>query len=205
MNIAILGGTGRTGRLIIKELLAKGHKVKCLARDPDKIAPAFGLEFVKGQAWEGGKIMLTLTGCDAVVMALGSVKGSPGDVCSVATSLVLSAMGKLGIKRIVAITSLGVGASWTQIPPLAKVFFKLFFMNQIKDKAKQEELLNASSTLWTVLRPGGLVDVPVPGALKTGTDNRTPAARVTRQMVAEVTARVVTENEWIHKAVYLTT
>lgn len=205
MVTAVLGGTGRTGRLVIKALLAQGHKVRCLARDPEKIAPAFGLDFVKGDASDGGKVMLTLTGCEAVVVVLGTAKGSRSDICSVGTALALKAMEKVGIRRIVAVTSLGVGDSRDQLPGILKFLFGTFMKHELEDKDLQEKYLEASKANWTVIRPGGLVDKDPGGAVKTGEDRQTMAGRITRQAVAEFTARVLGDSSTHGKKLYITT
>ena len=37
MKIAVLGATGRTGRLLVPELVRRGHSVSVLVRDPDRL------------------------------------------------------------------------------------------------------------------------------------------------------------------------
>ena len=37
MNVAVLGATGRTRRLLVTELLARGHDVTVLVRDPARL------------------------------------------------------------------------------------------------------------------------------------------------------------------------
>ncbi|QJY51166.1 NAD(P)H-binding protein (plasmid) [Pseudonocardia broussonetiae] len=34
MRVGVLGGTGRTGRLVVAEFVRRGHEVAALARDP---------------------------------------------------------------------------------------------------------------------------------------------------------------------------
>lgn len=42
MRIALLGGTGRTGHLLLKTLLERGHSVRVLVRDPTKLGGIAG-------------------------------------------------------------------------------------------------------------------------------------------------------------------
>ena len=39
MNIVLYGATGHAGSRILNELVARGHAVKAVTRDPSKIAP----------------------------------------------------------------------------------------------------------------------------------------------------------------------
>lgn len=204
MTIAVFGGTGRTGRLFIKAALEKGHKIRCLARDPDKIAPAFGLEFIKGDALDGGKVMLTLTGSDAAAVFLGAVPKGPKDLCSRATELILMAMARLQIRPLLAVTSLGVGETWAQIPGPLKILFSLLLKDALKDKERQEALITASPTDWVIVRPGGLVDKATGRPPKIGTDRDTPAGQVSRADVAAFCAEALGNPRWSHQAPYIT-
>ncbi len=199
MTVAVFGGTGRTGRLVVARALAAGHKVKVLARDPDKIAPAFGLEFVKGDALDGGRVMATATGCQAVVIALGAVKGGPVDVCSRGTELILQAAAKAGVKNVVVLTSLGVGDSRDEVPWVFRVIAALFLKAVVQDKAKQEAMVRSSALDWTILRPTGLTDgaatesvLAGPGRLAASLPaGRVPRGQVSRADVAAVVLRAL--------------
>ena len=211
MTIAVFGGTGKTGRLVVAQALAAGHKVKVLARDPDKIPGAFGLEFVKGDVLDGGKVMATLTGCEAAVIALGAVKNGPTDVCSRATDFVLQAATKTKTATVVAISSLGVGDSKDDVPWFFKIIAALFLKKIMADKEVQEDLLKKSSLQWVILRPSGLVDTPATGTAVTGTgkmvegfaQGRIPKGQVSRADVAQVALQAIADNTWHRKAWYV--
>jgi uncharacterized protein YbjT (DUF2867 family) len=126
------------------------------------------LEFVKGDVLDGGKVMATLTGCDAAVVALGAVKGGPVDVCSRGTDLILQAAAKVGARRVAVVTSLGVGDSRDEVPWVFRVIAALFLKQVMADKEKQEELVRASGLDWTLIRPTGLVDGPATGQAVSG-------------------------------------
>jgi uncharacterized protein YbjT (DUF2867 family) len=211
MTIAVFGGTGKTGRLVVAQALEAGHKVRVLARDPDKIPPAFGLEFVKGDGLDGGKVMATLTGCEAAVIALGNVKGGPVDVCSRVTDLILQAAGKTGTKTVVAMTSLGVGDSRNDVPWIFRVIGDLLLKKVMDDKVVQEAQLRDSSLDWVVVRPTGLSDGPATGTALSGTgkmmnsfpQGRLPKGQVTRADVAAFLLRAATDPAMARKTWFL--
>ena len=85
MKLAVLGATGRTGRLIVEKALAAGHHVRVLVRSPAKLAlQSAQLEVLTGDPTDAAAVALLVKDRDAVISALG-----PGaervDVCSTAT------------------------------------------------------------------------------------------------------------------------
>ena len=211
MTIAVFGGTGKTGRHVVQLALAAGHKVKVLARDPDKIPPAFGLEFVAGDALDGGRVMATLTGCDAAVVALGNVKGGPVDVCSRVTDHIVQAATKTGTKTVVAMTSLGVGDSRDDVPWIFRVIGDLFLKKVMHDKLIQEGKLRDSGLDWVVVRPSGLLDTPATGNALTGTGKmmksfpagRLPKGQVTRADVAAFLLAAATDAKYARQTWFI--
>lgn len=201
MTLAVFGGTGKTGRLVVTQALAAGHKVRVLARDPDKIAPAFGLEFIKGTVLDGGRVMATMTGCDAALIVLGAVKGGPVDVCSRGTDLILQASAKAGAKKVVAVTSLGVGDSRGEVPWVFRLIADLFLKKVMDDKLVQESLVKGSALDWTLVRPSGLTDTSASGTTLTGPgkmvdalpSGRVPKGQVSRAEVAAFVLRTVSD------------
>ena len=57
MKLAIFGGTGRTGRLLVEQALAAGHEVTVLARTPAKLdVPPERLRVVQGDALDPNRV-----------------------------------------------------------------------------------------------------------------------------------------------------
>ncbi|MFE6777982.1 SDR family oxidoreductase [Streptomyces sp. NPDC057702] len=48
MTILVTGATGNVGRHVVERLLARGHRVRALSRDPDRAALPAGVEVVRG-------------------------------------------------------------------------------------------------------------------------------------------------------------
>lgn len=211
MTIAVFGGTGRTGRLFVQKALAAGHKVRILARDPDKLAPVWGQEMIAGDLLDGGKVMLTLTGCDAVAIFAGMVKGSPDDFSERTTNFILQGMKKLDIKPLVCVTSLGVGDSKDEVPLIFKIIMNLLLKKLMLDKDKQEQLIRASETAWTILRPTGLTEKPEAGTWKEGTGSMkaslTKADKITgmisRGDVATLALKALGSPDYKNKTVWI--
>ena len=48
MRFLVIGGSGRTGKLVIDDILQRGHHVTALVRDPGSLEKETGLDIVKG-------------------------------------------------------------------------------------------------------------------------------------------------------------
>lgn len=48
MHLLVLGGSGRTGKLIVEEAISKGHSVVALVRSPSSLAARPNLTVIQG-------------------------------------------------------------------------------------------------------------------------------------------------------------
>lgn len=77
MKVALIGATGFVGAAMLGELLARGHEVVELARQPEKIAPRPGLEIVKADVLNAAEVRQVVAGCDAVLSAYNAGWSNP--------------------------------------------------------------------------------------------------------------------------------
>ena len=118
MNIAIFGATGGTGRQIAEQALLAGHKVTALARDPAKLGlPASpNLTVISGNVLNATAAEKTVAGADAVYVSLGNTSNNPDMIVSSGTTVIVNAMRQQGVRRLIVISSIGVGDSKDQVP-----------------------------------------------------------------------------------------
>ncbi len=206
MRIALFGGTRGTGRQVLLQALQNDWGVKLLARNPQAVPPEAGLEVIGGDALDPGKVIMTITGCDAVVSCIGPAGRSRYDraVCSSFTEILIPAMNKFSITRVVAVSSMGVGSSAAQIPLLLRPLFATLFKGALLDKEKQELLLQQSPLEWTIIRPGGLTDKPTGVQPTIGTDLQTRAGRIERKDVAAFVIRELESAQYLRQTPYIT-
>lgn len=69
MKVALIGPTGFVGKEVLKELLARGHEVVALARNPAKLAAQQGLSVVPADVLKAEEVAAAVRGADAVVSA----------------------------------------------------------------------------------------------------------------------------------------
>jgi len=71
MNVVLYGATGMIGSRILKELIARGHNVTVVARDPKKIPATAKVRALKGDVLDAESVASTAKGADAVISAYG--------------------------------------------------------------------------------------------------------------------------------------
>ncbi|MCK9857857.1 SDR family oxidoreductase [Paenibacillus sp. ATY16] len=169
MKIAIFGATGRVGRIVTTLALRDGHTVKALVRTPDKLKELAdsspGLKLVEGNAASAEDVGEALSGTDAVISALSTDGGS---LLSDSFPLILEAMNRLEIRRIVAIGTAGVLGSRTE-PGLLR--YQSSESRRTLTRAAEEHhavlrLLEESRLDWTLVCPTYLPDGPAEGGYR---------------------------------------
>jgi len=118
MKVAVTGGTGFVGSHAVAALLAAGHEVRLLARDPARIPPAFeplGItaptDVVIGDVTNPSTIDQLLEGCDAVVHSASIFSLDTRDTARIratnveGTRLIIEAGRRLGLDPIVHVSS----------------------------------------------------------------------------------------------------
>ncbi|MEO5989618.1 MAG: SDR family oxidoreductase [Candidatus Eisenbacteria bacterium] len=75
MNVLVTGASGYIGGRIVPLLLAAGHRVRCMARDPARLAgrPWPGVELVAGDALDPVSLDMALAGMDAAYYLIHSL------------------------------------------------------------------------------------------------------------------------------------
>jgi putative NADH-flavin reductase len=160
-KLLVLGATGGTGRLIVKEALARGFEVRALVRSPEKATGLEGAEIFVGDAREEAVLRKALEGRDAVVSSLGTPASPFRKVTtlSTATRALVGAMKAAGVTRLLCITGMGAGDSADHG---GFVFDRLIFPALLRhvyaDKNRQEDIVRNSSLDWVLVRPSVLND-----------------------------------------------
>ena len=198
MKLTIFGATSGTGAQVMQQALAAGHSVTILARDPAKVATQNPrLTVVAGNVLNQSDVAKTLEQTEAVICTLGNTGNNPADVVSAGTQQIVNAMQHRGLKRLIVVSSLGVGDSKQQVPFFFKVLAATVLRKTMKDKEVQEALVRASDLDWTIVRPGGLTDGPRTGVYRFGVAANLTAGQVARADVADFILRELERNEFV--------
>jgi putative NADH-flavin reductase len=169
MNVALFGATGTTGRFILEEALARGHKVGVLVRDPDKLdIDHENLETIVGDVFDPAAVEKTIAGRDAVISALGAGMRRT-TLRADGTRSIVEAMQRLGVRRLVSQSIFGLGDGARKLPLHWRMLVKpLILRNAYRDHASQEAVVAASDLDWTITRPVSLRDTEPTGRYQDG-------------------------------------
>lgn len=172
MKIAVFGGTGATGKLLVAQALEEGHSVTAYARHPEKLGTEHDqLAVVPGELSDTVAIEGAVEGADAVVSLLGQGKPVKGTPIAHGTHNILAAMEKLGVRRIVVVATASASDS-SDAPPLRSRLFigfaRLFMRAAYDDVVATAQAVRESDRDWTIVRPPFLKDGPKTGRVHVG-------------------------------------
>ena len=188
MKVTVIGAAGRTGRVLVAQLVAAGHDVTGVVRRESQLplVAESGAAGVLGdvEGGERGDLAAVLSGADVVVWAADApAADGAGHSERVRDG---------GVRVVAAAAELGVGR-WIQISSM--------YANRVDDapsvmqasmrnKFAMDDAVEHSGMAWTIVRPGGLTDGPAFGTVAIAP--ALPPAMVTRADVAAVVVELVT-------------
>ncbi|HTJ58007.1 MAG TPA: SDR family oxidoreductase [Devosiaceae bacterium] len=157
-RIIVIGGHGRTGILIIEQLIAHGDTVVATIRNPTHMADLVkrGAETVvlDLEKSSGPDFAKVFEGADAIVFAAGSAEGEGSALDRTGTLKTVRAAERAGVLRYVTISSIGASTGLRLSGAWATDEMRDYY----EQKRAANKLLRASSLNWTILEPGELTD-----------------------------------------------
>jgi uncharacterized protein YbjT (DUF2867 family) len=209
MKVAVIGASGGVGRATVKSLLARSDRVVALSRHPESLGPATEqLQLVAADARDPVRLAKSLTGCDAVVLTLGvggtlMKPNTPLQICSQATRTLLPVMRGVGVKRLILISSFGIGDTRDLLPFTTKLFFRYMLGARMSDKEAQEAEVKGSTTDWTIVQPVRLTDEPPTHKYLASTEGVVRKGTISREDVAQFAVAQLGSTEYLRKTVTL--
>ncbi len=211
MKLLVIGASRGIGLEVVKQALSRGYEVRALARSAAAINLSDPkLEKRNGSAVNPRDVSSAMNGVDAVILTLGVSAGlgmllGPVSLFSEATQIVVDAMKKAGVKRLICVTGLGAGDSAASIAGLQGAVFKLLLGRVYHDKDVQEAMIRRSGLDWVIARP-----VILTSGLKTGRykilENRKDwkTGAISRADVADFLINQVEDDTYLGKTPALT-
>ncbi len=75
-NLLVLGGSGRTGAHVLAYAAQRGHRVRALVRNPDKVQAPAGVELIQGTPANIDDIRRAAEGTEGVISVLTNGRAS---------------------------------------------------------------------------------------------------------------------------------
>ncbi|WP_116787108.1 NAD(P)-dependent oxidoreductase [Flavobacterium psychrotrophum] len=156
-KIAVIGGTGKSGQYLVKNLLQKGYSIKMLVRNPQHLKPFMdSAEIITGDVTEYQSIYDTLSGCCAIISTLGlGLPPSEPTIFSHSAQNIIKAANILGINRYIVTTGLNVSTpddDKTAGTQMATDWMYTNYPISTHDKQEEYELLINSNLNFTMVR-----------------------------------------------------
>ncbi|QAY58973.1 SDR family oxidoreductase [Microbacterium protaetiae] len=173
ITIALFGATGKTGKRVLQRALAAGHRVRVLVRDPAKLSVTSDqLTVIRGDVLDQASVDHTVAGADAVLAVFGHVKGSPATLQADGTRLIVEAMKRHGVRRIVTLSGGGLRAEGFDQPKAAdkviRFLLKTLSGHVLADAERHLAVLEETTLDWTVVRGPRLTESPGDGVYRVG-------------------------------------
>ncbi len=145
MKIFVTGGTGFVGKAVLEALLAEGHRLSCLVRNPEKTGRHLpgGVEWIKGDLLKPAEWRRGLEGCEAAIHLVGIIRETRRETFQLVhvegTRNIVEAARGAGIRRFLQMSALG------SRPGAKSRYHQTKFM--------AEELVKGAGLEYTVIRP----------------------------------------------------
>jgi uncharacterized protein YbjT (DUF2867 family) len=192
MRVVVVGASGRTGALIVRELVAAGDTVVGTIRNPKHMidlvkqgVEAAMLDLDKSPLADFNQIF---KGADAIVFAAGSAEADPSsDIDSKGVRRTVLTATKVGVKRYIAVSSLGATTKISEAYdwPGMKAYFKA---KKAANKSVRESKLD-----WTIIEPGTLTETKGTGKVALSEGKHIEDAKIARADVATVVVAALKE------------
>jgi uncharacterized protein YbjT (DUF2867 family) len=213
MKILLLGATGRTGKLVIDAATRRGHKISAIARDPEKLKD-YQIDVTQGTPYDFETFEKALVGCEVVINTLNISRKSdnpwsrlvsPKDLISKSAINAVAAMKEAGIKRFIALSTMGAGSSWKTAPSILKLIVSISNLKYaFRDHGVQEEILQNSALDYTICRAPMLSnETNTLGAVAVQEGENPPKMVLSRNSAAEFFIKIIGNKEYIREIVNL--
>jgi len=156
-KVAVIGGTGKSGKYLVQQLIQQEFHFKVLVRNPDHFQISSPLiEVIHGNVSDIHSVQTLLKDCHAVISTLGmGIPNSEPTIFSQSTTNIIEGMKEYELKRYIVITGLNVDTPFDNKNVKAKAatdWMKSNFPKSTADKQLEYELLSKSELDWTLVR-----------------------------------------------------
>ncbi|KAJ5629127.1 hypothetical protein N7528_002784 [Penicillium herquei] len=186
MHVLVIGGSGRTGKLVLDELQLQGHEVTALVRDPAALE-GYNVNIIQGmlvdQSYTSSKTnqrigtptkMEDVRAAfqshipDVVIVTLNAPRASdspfaapisPPRLMADCNANIVSAMKEFGVQKSVILQAFGVGTSWDNMPCMLQLLMSKSNMRyQYDDHNHTDHEVRESGVNFVFVRPSRLVE-----------------------------------------------
>jgi putative NADH-flavin reductase len=163
-RIAVIGSTGRTGRLVLDEGLRREYVITAFTRRPEELTGVRGLHaVVAGDGRRPEDIQEAVSGQDAIISIVAPTGRGPTTVMSDVMHAVVGEMRASGVRRLVAVSASAIEG---RRPWIAIQLVRWLLRKPYADFFRMERIVAESGIDWTIVRPPYLTKGPATGRVR---------------------------------------
>ncbi len=158
MKLLVIGAGGKTGMAVVDQAVRRGLDVTALVHTYTSMPD--GVHVVEGDATDAATVDAALAGQNAVIDTIGGATPyKETSLEATAARVLIAGMQRLGLRRLIAISALGVGDSKHNTSFVYDhLLMPTLLRGALPDKARMEAEITASPLDWTIVRPALLTD-----------------------------------------------
>jgi putative NADH-flavin reductase len=212
MRVSVFGANGATGRLLVRQALDAAHEVTAVTRRPAEFPFTHPrLAVALADVADTQAVTRAVEGSHAVLSSLGvPFTRQPVTVYSEGAAVIAAAMSRLGMKRIVVVSSTAVephhhaegGFMLNRVmqPLVSRTIGKTTYA----DMRVMEDILRASDLDWTVIRSAGLFEAGQVSPYQVS-DGPLDGVFTSREDLAACMLEQATDSTFLRKTIEVTT
>ena len=205
MNVLVFGASGKTGREVVRQALARGFNVAAFVRETARLPLAHAnLRLVTGQITDPKAVARAIEGHTCVISTLGvglPLRHDPIVIEGVRT--IARASEHASVERLLYMSFIGVRESRDAAGFLLKQLAGTVLRHEVADHEAKEAAVAESFVDWTIVRPPKLTNGRLTASYRVGADieARSPLPMMSRADVADFMLRQLSDQSFIRKAV----
>ena len=205
MNVLVFGASGKTGREVVRQALARGFNVAAFVRETARLPLAHAnLRLVTGQITDPKAVARAIEGHTCVISTLGvglPLRHDPIVIEGVRT--IARASEHASVARLLYMSFIGVRESRDAAGFLLKQLAGTVLRHEVADHEAKEAAVAESFVDWTIVRPPKLTNGRLTASYRVGADieARSPLPMMSRADVADFMLRQLSDQSFIRKAV----
>lgn len=204
MKLVIFGASGSAGTAVLQQALSENHEVTAVLRNPEKLSTMkqSNLRIQQGDVLQYPDVLKAVRNQDAVLSLLGD--GRKGEVRAAGTKNIIDAMLAEKVRRLITLSTLGVGESYGNLNFLWKhIMFGLFLKKAFRDHQLQEHYVINSDLNYTIVRPSALTDGVATKSYREGFDQHQKglSLKINRADVAHFILKELSDKHYLRQAV----
>lgn len=205
MKLLVFGASGKTGREVVRQALARGYAVTAFVRETARLPIAHAnLRLVAGEISNPEAITRVVAGQTAIISTLGVGQPLTHDQAVIdGVRSIARAAEQASVERLLYLSFIGVHASRHAAGFVLRQLATTLLRHEVADHEVKEAAIIASFVDWTIVRPPKLTNGRLTAAYRVGEDirARSPLPLMSRADVADFMLRQLTDAAFIRKAV----